>query len=78
MNNYTSSIINLYGDNDKVREDSKVLKDILDRQGTTLLLHVIANHVGSNAYKYDLTQGDVTRLKDSLTSELRNSINERT
>ena len=75
---YTSSIVNLYGDNSKVKEDSQKLKEILDRQGLKLLLHSIANYCGENSVKYNLTSEENNRLMNSILEELKESILERT
>ena len=49
MSNYTSSLVNKYGDTSKVRQDAKTLKDILSRQGTSLFIDVIADRAGHAA-----------------------------
>ena len=78
MSNYTSSIINKYGDKENVKNDAKTLNDILSRQGTSLLIDVIAEHVGNIAAKYELGSHEVNNLKGSINTELFDAMNERT
>lgn len=78
MSEYVSSIVNLYGDSENVAKDSKLIREILNRQGTNLLIHVISEHVGETVLKFKLDDTEVTRILDSLVSELKESIRERT
>lgn len=67
-----------YGDIENVTKDVKTIKDILARQGTSLLIDVIAEKIGEMNLKFNLQESDITKLKESLTIELRDAINERT
>lgn len=67
-----------YGDYDNVTKDSKALFDILQRQGSGLLLEVIAEQVGKTALATKLNAADIRRLKVSLVNELCDAIDERT
>jgi hypothetical protein len=82
MNNdkekYVSSIIFKYGDSDNVSKDVTTLKEILARQGSSLLIDVIANHVGETVIKFNLNNEDSKRLVDSLVNKLKESLLERT
>lgn len=77
MSNYTSSIINKYGDIEKLKNDVKTLNDILQRQGSSLLIDVIAEHAGSSAIKFKMNECDRSSLKGSLNTELFDALNER-
>lgn len=73
-----SSIVTKYGDLDRVKEDAKTLNEILSRQGASLLIDVIGDHCGETVNKFRLGDADRVRLRDSLVTELKESINERT
>ncbi len=75
---YISSQVNKYGDSDRVSSDAKLLNDILSRQGTSLLIDVIAEFVGNTANKFSYDSKEIDRLTKSLVSELKSAINERT
>lgn len=77
MNNYTSSIINKYGDNDNVKHDAKTLNEILQRQGSSLLIDCIAEHAGDNAVKFKMHSSDRCMIIISLVDELENALKER-
>lgn len=68
----------MYGDIDNVTKDVKALNDILNRQGNTLLLHVISEQVGNLNLKYNWTEKDVQNIITNLCNELKESILERT
>ena len=55
MSEYVSSIIHKYGDIDKVSLDSARLFDTIDRQGTGLLIDVLAESCGRTANTFKLT-----------------------
>jgi len=66
-----------YGDYDNVSKDVKTLNEILNRQGSSLILGVLAENVGRACLKYPLNTCERERLKNSLLDELRELINER-
>lgn len=74
---YTSSIIFKYGDIDRVKQDVKTLNDILDRQGTALLIDVLAEYVGKRVLVFQFNSKDATNLRDALIKDLSEAINER-
>lgn len=78
MKPYVSSIVSKYGDIDRVKTDAKTLKDILARQGTSLLIDVLAETVGENANLLNLNASDRLNILNSLVAELKNAILERT
>lgn len=77
MNRYVSSITSKYGDVENVKNDVKILNDILNRQGTSLLIDVIAENVGSSSVKFNFSSKEKHRVIEKLVFELRESINER-
>lgn len=77
MENYTSSIINKYGDSSRVASDAKTLTDILSRQGITFFLEIIADNCGNIANAYKLSSDERIILKDNILEELSDLIEER-
>ena len=75
---YVSSIISKYGDTDKVRSDVATLNEILARQGTQLLIDVIAEYAGTTANKFQSNEQDRARLRKSLIDVLVEALDERT
>lgn len=67
-----------YGDESKVKEDVKVLNDILWRQGSNLLIDTLAEYIGETSLQYRFNSIDIDRLKQSILNELKDAINERT
>lgn len=66
-----------YGDYDNVTKDSKVLNEILSRQGTSIFLEIIAEHIGQTNLKFKLSDDDSTRLMNNILTELKADILER-
>ena len=77
MNNYISSIINKYGDTSQVEQDMKTLIDIQMRQGSALLIDLIAESAGRNANQLKLSDADRKRLVESMCKDLRDAMLER-
>lgn len=67
-----------YGDYDNVTKDVKTLNDIIDRQGASLLIDVLAEKVGNTAIKHKLTSDEIVTVMQSMLTELKESILERT
>lgn len=79
MNNtYVSSIIAKYGDIPALQADLKTLQDIAHRQGTSLLIDSLAEFVGKAALRFKLSESDCARIRESLLTELREALLERT
>ena len=76
-NPYISSIIFNYGDTENVKKDVVTLNKFLARQGTSLLLDVIAEHVGRVALKFKLKVNESRLARNSIVRELNHAINER-
>ncbi len=74
---YQSSIVTKYGDVANVRADVKTLHDILGRQGSSLLIDVIAEHVGVVAIKFNLNKVEKNNLLKANIDELTDAILER-
>jgi arginyl-tRNA synthetase len=75
---YTSSIVTKYGDLMNLRADVKTLHDILDRQGASLLVDVIAESIGVAAIRFNMTDEERARAISNVIEELKQSILERT
>ena len=76
-NTYTSSVINNYGDVEQLKQDAATLRDILNRQGSRLLLEVIANSVGEASTKFKFDNLEQGRVLTKLVTELSDLIVER-
>ena len=74
---YTSSIISKYGDIDKVSIDSHRIFEIIDRQGSTLLIDLIAEHAGRTANKFKFAPSDRAMTRIALVDELDEALKER-
>lgn len=77
LKKYTSSIVNKYGDRDNVKTDVKILRDIIARQGNSLLIDVIAEATGETANKFKFNNIDRRMIMDALVDELKNALKER-
>ena len=77
MSNYISSIINKYGDTSQVEQDMKTLIDIQMRQGSALLIDLIAESAGRTANQLKLSDADRKRLVESMCKDLRDAMLER-
>lgn len=77
MSNYLSSIVNKYGDADRVKQDVKTLFEILDRQGSDLLIDSLAEYVALSMARFNLSNSDKAMTKVALVDSLEEAINER-
>jgi hypothetical protein len=75
---YISSITTKYGNQDNVKKDIATLKDILARQGSALIIDVLAENIGDTVIKFNLKTLDSERLRLSLVNDLSEAILERT
>lgn len=66
-----------YGDVERVKQDVETLNEIHGRQGSSLLIDVIAEHVGRCASQFSMNETERLRVLESLINELRESISER-
>lgn len=67
-----------YGYPEKVNSDAIQIMKILNRQGSILVLHCLAESVDKTRKKFSLSKSDIENITNSLLSELRESILERT
>ena len=67
----------IYGDIENVKRDVLTLREIESRQGSKLLIDVIAESTGETANKFKLPCDDRQRLIDSLVADLKNALEER-
>jgi hypothetical protein len=74
---YVSSIVSKYGDIDKVSLDSARVFEILDRQGTSLLIDLIAEYQGRAANKFKLRPSERVLTILRLSDEFKNALQER-
>jgi hypothetical protein len=74
---YTSSIVNKYGDMANVKADAKILHDILNRQGSELLIDVIAEHTATTANKFKFHSSDRVMTMIALVDSLEEALKER-
>lgn len=68
----------MYGDYDNVTKDANALIDILNRQGTGIVLEVLADFLANTAHGYKLTEEENTHMIVSVCRELRDLFSERT
>lgn len=66
-----------YGNLTRLNIDIKLANRILEDQGINLLVDVIAEYIGTQAVKYNLSIEDSNRLRDSILNDLESQINER-
>ena len=74
---YTSSIVSKFGDTENVKKDAETIAEILGRQGASLLVDVLAEQTAKALWSFDLDESERQRAVDSLVSELKNALNER-
>lgn len=77
MNNYVSSIINKYGDTANVKADTKTLFEILDRQGSALIIDALAEYTATTANKYKFHSSDRCMTLLALVDGLEAALKER-
>lgn len=73
------NILNLrnYGDFEQVKNDVKTLHDIINRQGTNLVVDCIAQRLALTALKYDLPFDESKQALESIIDELKTQTFER-
>lgn len=74
---YVSSIVHQYGDVAHLGDDVYKLRQIIDRQGISLLIRVIADYTGECCIRFKWTEEESKRVRDSYVNQLREDINER-
>jgi hypothetical protein len=76
--NYSARGYQVYGDLDNVKKDLGTLKDILDRQGSDIVLEAIAEQIGHCKLKFNLSSADLAAIVSSIKLSLDDLIGERT
>ena len=66
-----------YGHPEQLEADIDTLHDILDRQGSSLLINAIADNVACTAIKFNMSEQERDRLTNSLAAELQNALLEK-
>lgn len=77
MNNYISSVVCKYGDEARVKRDAATVFEIIERQGSTLLLDLIAESCAETANKFSMTDDERYNLRTSLIRDLTDALCER-
>lgn len=75
--NYSASGYQVYGDLDNVKKDSVILKDILERQGSDIVLESIAEQIGQCKLKFNLSGAELSAIVSSIKLSLDDLIGER-
>lgn len=68
----------MYGDRDNAKKDLITLFEIMSRQGTSLLIDAMAESVGMTVNKFKLTEKEASTLRNSLLTEFKHAMLERT
>ena len=73
------NILNLrnYGDFERIKSDVQTLHDIINRQGTNLVVDCMAEIIGDTSSKHNLTFDESKQALDSIIDELKTQTFER-
>lgn len=73
------NILNLrnYGDFEQIKDDVKTLHDIINRQGTNLVVDCMAEIIGDTSSKHNLTFDESKQALESIINELKTQTYER-
>ena len=66
-----------YGDFDNIKTDVKTLHDIINRQGSSLVVDCLAESLGQTAIKFKLSEAESNDALDSLLNGLKEQTLER-
>lgn len=75
--NYSARGYQVYGDLDNVKKDLSTLKDILERQGSDIVLESIAEQIGQCKLKFELSGAELSAIVSSIKLSLDDLIGER-
>lgn len=75
--NYSARGYQVYGDLDNVKEDLSTLKDVLERQGSDIVLEAIAEQIGQCRLKFNLSGAELSAIVSSIKLSLDDLIGER-
>ena len=73
------NILNLrnYGDFERIKSDVETLHDIINRQGTNLVVDCMAEIIGDTSSKHNLTFDESKKALESIIDELKTQTFER-
>jgi hypothetical protein len=77
MTKYISSIVTKYGDQERVKADVKTIFEILDRQGSSLIIDALAEYVADRVRRLKVGERERIRTRDTLVDELDQALTER-
>ena len=66
-----------YGDFERLKDDVTTLHDIINRQGTNLVVDCIAESLGITSIKHSLSFDESKQALDSIIDELKTQTYER-
>jgi len=66
-----------YGDFDSIKTDVKTLHDIINRQGSSLVVDCLAESLGQTVIKFKLSESEANKALDTLLNELEQQTLER-
>ncbi len=66
-----------YGDFDVIKIDVKTLHDIINRQGSNLIVDCLAESLGQTVIKFKLSESEANKALDTLLNELEQQTLER-
>ena len=69
--NYISSIIHKFGDENNVVNDAITIHRILERQGTIILSECLAEYIGHCVLKYNLSNEEAKHALDTIVNDLK-------
>ena len=75
--NYVTSIIHKFGDENNVINDAIAIHRILERQGTIILTECLAEFVGHWVLKHNLSNEEAKHALDAIVNDLREATYER-
>lgn len=75
--NYSARGYQVYGDSDNVKKDLSTLKEILERQGSDIVLEAIAEQVGYCKINFNLSGAELSAIVSSIKLSLDDLIGER-
>lgn len=75
--NYSARGYQVYGDSDNVKKDLSTLKEILERQGSDIVLEAIAEQIGQCRLKFNLSGAELSAIVSSIKLSLDDLIGER-
>jgi hypothetical protein len=77
MTKYISSSVTKYGDQERVKADVKTIFEILDRQGSSLIIDALAEYVADRVRRLKVGERERIRTRDTLVDELDQALTER-